>query len=130
MKNHPPAGDKGPHRDLDRERNWRDLLIRFAGSGQTVRAFCAARRLKETAFYFWRSEIRRRDGLGSAPGQPARPTAERPVSFAQVLVQPPQRPQTEEGPRLVLGHGRQLLLPASMPVEQVARLLRAIEGAA
>jgi hypothetical protein len=39
-------------------------------------------------------------------------------------------PVVAEPMRLTLAGGRELALPASMPVEQVAHLLRAIEGAA
>lgn len=124
MKSNPPPAGTGQHRDPTREQTWRNLLKQFATSGQSVRAFCAARRLKETAFYFWRAEIQRRDGR--APGRRQCPTPPRPA-FAQVLVQPPILPATEAGPRLRLGGGRELLLPASWPVDQVAALLRAVE---
>lgn len=116
--------DKGPHRDPARELAWRSLLKQFAASGQSVRAFCAARRLKETAFYYWRAEIQRRDGR--APARRQRPVPPRPA-FAQVLVQPPIFPTAEAGPRLRLGGGRELLLPAAWPAGQVAALLRALE---
>lgn len=120
--NSPPAG-KGPHRDPAREQSWRRLLKQFAASGESVREFCAARRLKETAFYFWRAEIRRREGHGPARGQ----RSASPVTFAQVVVQPPAR---DEGPRLRLSNGRELLLPASWTPGQLAALARAVEDAA
>lgn len=122
----PPAG-KGPHRDPARERSWRQLLNQFAASGQGVREFCAARRLKETAFYFWRREVERRDG--QAPARKQRCTPGCPV-FAKVLVQPPILPAAEAGVRLRLPGGRELLLPASWDARQVAALVRALEEAA
>lgn len=91
-----------------------------------MRQFCAARGLKETAFYFWRNEIRRRDGE-SPSRRPTTSPVPRPVDFARVLVQPPQL-GLQEGLRLRLGGERELLLPASMAPEQVARLIRAVEG--
>jgi hypothetical protein len=122
MKSNPPSAGQGSHRDPAREQTWRNLLKQFATSGQSVRAFCAARRLKETAFYFWRAEILRRDGQAPARGQRS---SRQPLAFARVLVQPPVAPA--DGPRLRLGAGRELLLPASWPVEQVATLVRALE---
>lgn len=130
MKNHAPAAGKASHRNPAKEHTWRDLLKEFKAGGQSVREFCAARRLKETAFYFWRREIQRRNGQVSARRQSAAPGISRHVAFAQVLFQPPQPPVTDEGLRLVLGNGRQLLLPVAITVEQVAALVRAIEGAA
>jgi hypothetical protein len=123
MKNHPPPAGRGPHRDPAREQSWRRFLKQFAASGQSVRAFCTARRLKEAGFYFWRAEIQRRDG--QAPVRVQRSGTRRPIAFANVLLRPAAR---EEDLRLRLGDGRELLLPASWPVEQLAALVRAIEG--
>lgn len=124
MKSDLPPADRGPHRDPARERAWRQLLKQFAASEQSVREFCAACKLKESAFYFWRAEIQRRDGQAPARRQwvPSHP-----VAFAKVVVQPPT---SEEGLRLRLGHGRELLLPTSWTVQQLAALIRALEDAA
>ena len=101
------------------------MLKHFAASGQSVREFCAARRLKESALYFWRREIQRRDGRAPARRQRCMPSR---LAFAKVLVQPPVVAASEAGLRLRLGGGRELLLPASWPAEQLATLLRALEG--
>ena len=126
MKSNPPAAGKGPHRDPARERSWRKILRQFAASGQSIRGFCAARQLKETAFYFWRAEIQRRDSRTLAR-RPCKAAAQ--PAFAEVVVQPPIVPPAQQSLRLRLGGGRELLLPASWPIDQVAALLRAIEGA-
>jgi len=52
----------------DRERRWRETFERFARSGLNVRAFCRQESLPESAFYFWRRELARRDG--ERPSQP------------------------------------------------------------
>lgn len=122
MKSTSPPADKGPHRDPVREQSWRKILKQFAAGGRNVREFCAAHRLKETAFYFWRREVQRRDGQAPARRQRRTP---HPMAFAQVVVQPPAN---GDGLRLRLGSGRELLLPASWPAQRVADLLRAIEG--
>jgi hypothetical protein len=49
-------------RDPARERYWRQILSAWRASGLSVRAFCDRRDLTETAFYFWRNELRKRDG--------------------------------------------------------------------
>lgn len=127
MKNHAPVAVKGPHRDPAKEHFWRRLLKDFAASRQSVREFCAARRLKESALYFWRAEIQRRDGQARAPRARSTP---RPIAFTRVLVQPPQPAGAENGLRLRLKSGRELLLPGSWPLEQLAAMVRAIEDAA
>jgi hypothetical protein len=59
-------------RDPARERFWRTTLSAWRSSGLSVREFCGRRDLTETAFYFWRQELRRRDG--ERPARPATPT--------------------------------------------------------
>ena len=48
-------------RDPQREQFWRRTFQSFSSGGQSVRAFCAGHGLAESAFYFWRQELRRRD---------------------------------------------------------------------
>jgi transposase-like protein len=125
MKKHSPPTGNVPRRDPAKEQFWRSILKRFATSGQSIRQFCAARKLKETAFYFWRREIRRRD---SGDGRPRRRGKPQPLAFTQVVV---RRPEAEDsGLRLRLLGGRELLLPAALSPARVAELLRAIEDAA
>jgi hypothetical protein len=113
-------------RDPKRERFWRDALRRHKGSGQTVRAFCAREQLAETAFHAWRRILRERDAeRRSAPIAAPAPT------FVPVVVREADRPEPAAADIAIeLRGGRVMRLPASMPVEQVARLVRAIEGAA
>ena len=48
-------------RDPRREPFWRRTFRSWQAGGLGVRAFCAERGLAESAFYFWRQELRRRD---------------------------------------------------------------------
>src|SRR6266481_8481402 len=52
---------RGSRRDPVKERFWRDTLQRHEAGGLSVREFCSRHSLDETAFYSWRTEIRRRD---------------------------------------------------------------------
>jgi transposase len=62
----------GPQRNLSKEEFWRGVLRRFAASGQTVRAFCAARHLAEPSFYAWRRALAQRDTVpADSPALPA-----------------------------------------------------------
>lgn len=48
-------------RDRRKEQLWRRLVREQAQSGRSVREFCNARGLPESAFYFWRRELKARD---------------------------------------------------------------------
>ena len=51
-----------PHlRDPHREQLWRRTFLAWQSSGQSIRAFCEDRELNQSAFYFWRKELRKRD---------------------------------------------------------------------
>jgi hypothetical protein len=108
-------------RDPKRERFWREALRRQAGSGLTVRAFCANEQLAETAFHAWRRILRQRDAERRPVPAPA---------FLPVVVREDERRDGDEPIVIALRGGRAMRLPPSMPVEQVAALVHAIEGAA
>ena len=48
-------------RDLQKEAAWRRRLRQQAKSGQSVRTWCRKHRVTESAFYWWRRELARRD---------------------------------------------------------------------
>jgi transposase-like protein len=52
---------KGTARDLQKEAAWRRRLRQHTESGQSVRAWCRRHEVTETAFYWWRKELARRD---------------------------------------------------------------------
>lgn len=71
---------KGPGRDLERERTWRELVDRQRLSGLSVRGFCQRELVPEASFYAWRRELLRRDGESSSVRPPDRKPAIRPVA--------------------------------------------------
>jgi hypothetical protein len=100
---------------------WRERIASQQASGQSIRAWCGENNHHEHAFYWWRSR------LGLSPRSAARRQQRRPVrslKFAEVVV----AHAGAEPMRLRLSNGRELVLPASMPVAQLAQLVRAIEG--
>lgn len=111
---------------------WRERVTSQQTSGQSIRAWCREHNHHEHAFYWWR----RRLGLSptSTTRRPQRRERATPLRFTEVVV---DRAATErpglcppQTMRLRLAGGRELHLPASMPLEHVAKLVRAIEGAA
>lgn len=53
---------KGPQRDAEKERFWREIIRRQLRSGQSIRGFCRDEALSEPSFYAWRRELKQRDG--------------------------------------------------------------------
>ncbi len=60
-----------PRRDADKEKFWRETLRQFTTSGQSVRAFCADRKVSEPSFYAWRRTLAERGAAEVTPS--ARP---------------------------------------------------------
>ena len=103
---------------------WRRRIDDQRASGQSVRAWCKANGSQECSFYWWRSRL----GLSPKKRRPSKPAKPKPtpLAFAQVVVHSP----TAEPLRLRLAAERELILPASMPIEHLAKLVRAIEATA
>ena len=74
-------------RDPVREQLWRKRIADWQAGGLSIRPFCHRHGLTETAFQFWRQELRRRDA--AAPTPPPPPS--RPV-FVPVTVLPNPEP--------------------------------------
>jgi hypothetical protein len=98
---------------------WRERIVAQQASGQSIRGWCRGNGCPEHGFYWWRARLK----LPRADGRQRRPHPVNLINFAEVLAGIPA-----EAIRLRLSGERELLLPASMPVEQVAKLVRAIEG--
>jgi hypothetical protein len=85
-------------RDLNRERMWRRHIAEQRGSGQTIRAYCESHRLRETSFYFWRSEIAKRDREAAAGSKAA------PAFVPVAVIDTPVPHDTPIDVRLAGGH--------------------------
>jgi len=102
---------------------WRERIASQQASGQSIRALCKENGWHEHAFYGWRSRL----GLSpvSVIGRGRRQKVR--VGFAEVVID--RRAACPVDPiHLRLGGGRELVLPVSMPLEQVARLVGLIEA--
>jgi hypothetical protein len=107
-------------------RRWRERIVAQQASGQTIRAWCQNNGCHEHAFYWWRAKL----GLSPVTAKRrVKPGMVKPVGFARVVVQPTKQ-GGDDVIRVSLLGGRELMLPASMPIEQLATLVRTIEGAA
>lgn len=108
---------------------WRGRIAAQQASGESIRAWCRGNGCHEHSFYWWRAK------LGLSPVRRSRRQGVRSLEFAKLVVADPVAEQVEppavsdvEPIRLTLAGGRELVLPATMRVEQVARLVHAIES--
>lgn len=118
-------------RSSEREAYWRDVLARSRTSGLSVRVFCHREKLHESAFYFWRRTLAKRDNAppakrlratskSSAPGRPA---------FLPVTIRR-ETPPPASGLTLELRSGNVLRFGDGTPVERIAALVRTLEAEA
>jgi hypothetical protein len=112
---------------------WRERIVAQQALGQSIRALCKQNGWHEHAFYWWRSR------LGLSPVSLIRRgrRSKMPAGFAEVVVDrtaplanwvEPTTASAVEPMRLCLGGGRELVLPVSMPLEEVAKWVGLVEG--
>jgi hypothetical protein len=109
------------HRDPKRESCWRGWLNRQSRSGLGVRAFCDREELKETAFYFWRREIQRRDSQADAK----RPAA---ATFIELVPTPVPVTESRSAIELLLPLDRRVLIRGGFDAALLRQVLAVLEG--
>jgi transposase-like protein len=114
-------------RDGAKERLWREVVKRFARSGLSVRAFCRQENLAESAFYFWRQELPRRDQETQTRAKAPRRAPWQP-EFLPVRVTDPVVRQASI--TLELAGGRVLRLPDAISAARLAEIVAALEARA
>ena len=113
---------KGSARDARRELQWRRLVRKRERSGLTVRQFCRENNLPESAFYYWRRELSRRQ----AEQEKGRPSDAPPApAFVPVLVaEDPRAHAAGPGPiEIELPDGRRVHVPSPVDRQALADVL-------
>ncbi len=112
-------------RSVEKESFWREVMGRQGTSGLSVREFCRAESLKESAFHFWRRTLAARDGRKRNPvSRSRRPKRAAKLGFVPAVIRPPA---AEASFVLELAGGRVLKLPSSTPVANLVELVLALE---
>jgi hypothetical protein len=122
-------------RDVQKESAWRRRLGQQARSGQSIRAWCRAQGVTETAFYWWRKELARR--AGERKPTTRRDREDRAASFVPVHVNAEpawdgdQRDRDQPGGgaamEIVLTDGRRVRLTGPVNGEALAAVLDVLE---
>jgi transposase-like protein len=115
----------GKGRDRRREARWRRIVRRHGRSGLSVREFCRRGKLTETAFYFWRRELQRRQAEPEQHGP-----ADRAATPAFVPVQVEDRSAASADGRIVIELAGSQRVHVTPPVDckALADVLAVLEG--
>jgi hypothetical protein len=127
------GGQVAPHRVRRSAQEWRALVEAQPSSGLGVEEYCDRHQLSASCFYRWRRCLSGTGGARSPWSKPKRSAS--PEGFAAVRVvqehrkspRPSELGAGSEVIRLTLAGGRELILPASMPLERLVELLTALE---
>jgi transposase len=103
--------------DRTRERMWRERVRRCRASGLSVREFCAAEGLHESAFYFWRRELAQRDRQRGGNVRP---------QFVPVHMT--SEPAASAALEVVLRDGRTVRVGAGFDAEHLRAVVAALEA--
>jgi len=113
---------KGKRRDKGKEAYWQQKLDQHSQSGLSIRAFCGQHGLTETAFYFWRRELVRRQG--ERRSKPRR----RRALFVPVRLATEARPTTSGEIAIALADGRRVHLTPPVDKQALADVLAVMEA--
>ena len=126
----------------ERRRHWEALMDRWREGGQTVRAFCRAEGVRESAFFFWRRKLARGDRPATANGSgakasPATPAVRAPKrllpqhspapSFLPVRVVEPSLTEAACGVEIIFAHGRAVRVLPGFDRQTLADVLAVLE---
>ena len=122
-------GKRRSGRNAQKERKWRGLIAEQRRSGRTVKAFCDARGVSESLFYYWRGQIEAVDG-GKGGGRKGRQGKAGAVLAPVVVVDEPSdesKGRTSAAIEIVLDSGTTVRVPADSTREQLTMVLSSLE---
>jgi hypothetical protein len=122
--------------DPQKQRYWEEAMRRWKESGRSVRDYCRAEGLRESAFFFWRRKLTQPSPSSDAMGQP--PSKESPVtpvprpprgtaSFLPVRVVDNTAMEAARGVEIVLAHGRSVRVQAGFDRQTLVDVLAVLE---
>ncbi len=136
--------------DPQKQSYWEEVVQRWRNGGQSVRAFCRAEGLRESAFYFWRRRLVRRGDAGMN-GPRSQPHPVTPASHMSKRVSPRHASSPSflplhvvaseslkpasgyglagaaQGVEIILGPGRTVRVPAGFDRQTLADVLAVLE---
>jgi transposase-like protein len=117
---------KGKDRDGRLEAKWRRIIREHTRTGLNIRDFCRKSKLHESAFYFWRRELERRDVARREAEQRKRPSGQ--AAFVPVRVT--EEVRSDAGHiEIVLSGGRRVHVVAPVDRQALADVLAVLAAA-
>ena len=129
--------------DPQRRNYWEEVVRRWKEGGRSVREYCRAEGLQESAFYFWRRKLAgssqpiepvSRPQSKALPATPTSPSPRRRlparpnrVSFLPVRVLEDARVETTRDVEIILAHGRTVRVPAGFDRQTLVDVLAVLE---
>jgi len=110
-------------RDPRREARWRKLIERQQSSGTSIRGFCRGRGITESAFHYWRRELRRRDAERQQRTEPE-PSAE--PAFLPVRITDPDDGDASGVIEIIRPDGWQVAVRGAVDRQALADVLAAL----
>jgi len=128
-------------RNPEKERYWREIVVRYERSGMKVRAFCEREQIKEHQFFAWRRKLKRRDTAQTAsqvdhrrngrndpqePNPDAHSLTAQGVAFTplHVVAPPPTSPSSIE---VIVADGRRVAVTPGFDPEALVQVLAVVE---
>lgn len=102
--------------DMSREAFWREHVERWRASGESIRGYCRAQGISESAFHFWKRELKRRDAR--------RASREQSLAFAEVCLTSVPEASLE----VVCDTPRRILVHPGFDADTLARVVAVLEG--
>jgi transposase-like protein len=119
---------KGKYRDKRLEVYWRRIIRERTRSGLTIRGFCGKSKVPESAFYFWRRELERRQGQRRECQQEQRDQTPAPAAFVPVRVTDEVRLEVGGRIEIVLANGQRVHVVAPVDRRALGDVLAVLEG--
>ena len=114
-------------RDVEKERYWRKLIREAARSGISIRQFCRQRRLKESQFYWWQRELKKRQEARTFTSQSRSKAAKSAEQATFALVSEEVEELGSSGIELVLRDGRRVRIAKGVDEETLRTVVGVLE---
>jgi len=112
-------------RSGDKERVWRERIGDQQRGGESIRAFCRKRGVREASFYRWRRVIRLRDREAGSRG--ATPVLAPVVVVDEPFGEASPKPHAATSIEIVLGDGTTVRVPPGTTREQLLAVFAVLE---
>ena len=114
-------------RDVEKERHWRRVIGEAARSGISIRRFCQQRKLKESQFYWWQRELKKREQARAFGGGNTSKATKDAGQATFALVSEESGELGSSGIGLVLRDGRRLRIGKGVDEETLRTVVGVLE---